>query len=116
MTKNKKNIRIKILDYKFKIFLFLILLFIYYSKEIRNKIIYYSKDFKDKNGRVCLCTLGKEENKYIKEFILHYKNYGVDKIYLYDNNEINGENFEYVIRDFITNEFVEILNWRGKKK
>ena len=116
MTKNKKNIRIKILDYKFKIFLFLILLFIYYSKEIRNKIIYYSKDFKDKNGRVCLCTLGKEENKYIKEFILHYKNYGVDKIYLYDNNEINGENFEYVIRDFIANEFVEILNWRGKKK
>jgi len=43
---------------------------------------------------VCLCTLAKLENKYIREFVNHYKNYGVDKIYLYDNNDINGEKFD----------------------
>jgi len=77
-------------------------------------------DLKDKkifdSSRVCLCTLGKEENKYIREFVEHYKNYGVDKIYLYDNNDINGEHFEEVINDFILDGFVEIFNWRGKSK
>ena len=50
------------------------------------------------NLKVCLCTLGKEENRYIREYIEHYKNYGVEKIFLYDNNDINGEHFESIIR------------------
>ena len=41
--------------------------------------------------KVCLCTPVKKENLYIKEFIEHYKSYNVDKIFLYDNNDINGE-------------------------
>ena len=41
---------------------------------------------------------------------------GIDKIFLYDNNNIDGERFEEVIDDFIINEFVNILNWRGKQK
>jgi hypothetical protein len=42
-----------------------------------------------------------KKNKYIREFVEHYKNYGVDKIFLYDNNELNGERFEEVINDYI---------------
>ena len=68
------------------------------------------------NKKVCLCTLGKEENRYIREYVQHYEKYGVDKIFLYDNNDINGENFETVISDYIKNGFVEIYNWRGLKK
>ena len=67
------------------------------------------------NLKVCICTLGKHENKYIAEFVEHYKNYGVDKIYLYDNNDINGEKFEDVISEYVDNNFVEIINWRGVK-
>ena len=63
--------------------------------------------------KVCICTLGKDENRYIREFVEYYKNYGVDKIYLYDNNDINGEKFESVISQYINNKFVEIINWRG---
>ena len=70
----------------------------------------------NKNLKVCLCSPGKEENKYIKEFVAYYKNYGVDKIYLYDNNNINGEHFEEVIDDFIKSGFVEIINFRGKNR
>jgi len=69
-----------------------------------------------KNKKVCLCTLGKEENRYIREYVQHYEKYGVDKIFLYDNNDINGEKFESVIGDYIEKGFVEIFNWRGKKK
>ena len=67
-----------------------------------------------KNIKVCICTLAKKENKYIREFIKHYEKFGVDKIFLYDNNDIDGENFQDVISDYINKGFVEILNWRGK--
>ena len=69
-----------------------------------------------KKNKVCLCTVGKEENKYIREYVEHYFKYGVDKIFLYDNNDINGEKFEDVISDYINADFVEIFNWRGKIK
>ena len=49
------------------------------------------------NYKICICTVGKMENKYIKEFVEYYKHLGVDKIFLYDNNELNGEKFEDVI-------------------
>ena len=65
--------------------------------------------------KVCVCTPAKEENRYIREFIQHYKKYGVDKIFLYDNNDIEGENFDDILKDYISKGFVEILNWRGKK-
>ena len=62
-----------------------------------------------------MCTLGKQENRYIREFILFYKKKGVDKIFLYDNNNINGERFEDIIKDYIDMGFVDVINWRGKK-
>lgn len=69
-----------------------------------------------KKIKICLCTIAKLENKYIREYIEHYKKYGVDKIFLYDNNDKNGEKLEYVILEYLKNGFVKILNWRGKKK
>jgi hypothetical protein len=67
------------------------------------------------NLKVCICTLGKNENKYISEFVEHYKNYGVDKIYLYDNNDKKGERFEHIIGNNIDSGFVDLINWRGIK-
>ena len=49
------------------------------------------------------------------EFVEYYKNYGIDKIYLNDNNDIDGEHFEDEIQNFIDNGFVDIINWRGAK-
>ncbi len=39
----------------------------------------------------------------------------MDKIFIYDNNDLNGESFEDIIRDYIKNKNVEIINYRGKK-
>jgi hypothetical protein len=66
--------------------------------------------------KVCLCAVAKEENKYIREFVEHYKRYGIDKIYLYDNNDINGERFEDVINDYINIGFVELIDYHGVKQ
>ena len=57
-------------------------------------IILYNKF---SNIKVCICTCGKQENKYAREFVGYYKKYGVDKIFIFDNNEENGERFESVI-------------------
>ena len=65
--------------------------------------------------KICICTIGKQENKYILEYIEYYKNFGVDKIYLYDNNNINGEYFNNIAFDYINQGFIKVKNWRGIK-
>ena len=92
---------------KFKIIILLIFDYIYIFV-----VIIISIELKNK---ICICTLGKEENKYTREFVQYYEKIGVDKIYLYDNNKKNGERFDEVIGDYINSGFVKIINWRGKK-
>lgn len=79
-------------------------------KDNLNNNIKIKKDIK-----VCLCTIGRKENRYIKEFVNFYEKMGVDKIVLYDTNDEQGEKFEEVINDYIKKGFVEVLNYRGKK-
>jgi len=66
-----------------------------------------------KQIKICICTIGKQENRYIIEFIEYYKKFGIDKIILYDNNDLSGENFENITKKYINDNFVEIKNWRG---
>jgi hypothetical protein len=55
------------------------------------------------------------ENKYIKEFVDHYFFIGVNKIIIYDNNEINGEKMDEILDNYIKSNFVTIHNFRGIK-
>ena len=66
--------------------------------------------------KVYLTVIAKNEYPYIKEFINHHINIGIDKIFLYDNNDKgnNSESFENEISEFIKEGFVEIINYRGK--
>ena len=57
--------------------------------------------------------MGKRENLYAKEFVDHYKQLGYSHIYIYDNNDIDGEKFEDVLQDEIKSNFVSIINFRG---
>ena len=68
------------------------------------------------NIKICVCTCGKNENKYAREFVEHYKKYGIDKIFIYDNNANNDEKFEDVLSDYINNGYVEIYNYRNLSK
>ena len=101
----KKNIFIRI---SIKIIIFIVFLLIILLLELyNNKKIYKIK--------ICIYTIGKQENKYIKEYIEYYKNFGIDKIFLYDNNDINGDYFDDIIIEYINQDFVEIKNCRGIK-
>ena len=62
-----------------------------------------------------IIIIAKQENLYIKEFLVHYRKLGVKKIFLYDNNELKGENFKNILNEEILTGFVEIINYRGFK-
>ena len=83
----KKRIKFSNL-YWYKINIILILSFLLFFNHKRSN-----------NITICLCTVGKRENLYIREFVEYYIQFGVDKIYLYDNNNLNEEKFEDVIED-----------------
>lgn len=55
----------------------------------------------------------KNENVYAEEFVRHYLKYGVDMIFIYDNNDINDERFEDVLEKYIHKGFVKIIDYRG---
>jgi len=62
--------------------------------------------------KVAIVAMGKLENRYALEFVEYYKNLGIDNIFIIDNNNYNGEHFEDVIKDYIDNKFVYLLNYK----
>ena len=91
------------------IFPFLLLFFyLYINRYKKIKINQINKT------KICICTMAKQENLYIREYLEHYKSYGINKIFLYDNNDIDGEKPEDVISDYIKSGFVELFKWRGQ--
>jgi hypothetical protein len=98
---------------KFKIIILLILISLLFISKIMEKEIIKFRVIK--NTKICMCTPVKNENRYIKEYVEHYKKYGVDKIFIYDNNQIDGERLEEVIGEYIKKGLVEVFDYRGKK-
>ena len=66
--------------------------------------------------KTAICLIIKQENRYIKEFVDYYKKLNINKIFLYDNNDINGEHFEGILSNYTKLDFIEIINYRGKYK
>ena len=85
------NIRQKTIIKIYKLIYLIGITLLIYKNIINNKNI--------KNIKVCLCTIGKKENLYIRQYVEHYKKYGVDKIFIYDNNDKNDEIFEEILND-----------------
>lgn len=65
--------------------------------------------------KVALCCIAKLENEYIREFVEHYRDIGVDKIFIYDNNDKEGERISDAVSDFIEDGLVDVIDYRGKK-
>jgi hypothetical protein len=63
---------------------------------------------------VALCAIAKNENKYIKEYVNFYHDIGVSKIFLYDNNDIDGEKYQDDLKEELKRNYVEIIDFRGK--
>ena len=82
---------------------------------IKPRFLNFTKDYssKQKNINICICSIGKKENLYIREFVEYYFSLKIDKLFIYDNNDIDGENFGEKLNDYIKNKFVEIIDVRG---
>ena len=117
--KPKRNIIIKNIKIIIIMLLFLLLLIFFALKKfhihVKNPII-NNNNKKNKDIKACLCSIGKRENLYAKEYVNHYKKIGYNHVYIYDNNDEDGEKFEDVLQDEINSNFVTIVNIRGKIK
>lgn len=70
-----------------------------------------------KNGKVAVCAIGRLENRYAVEWMEHYNQLGVDKIFIYDNNRVDdGELFADVLQPYIEAGFVEVVYFDGLQK
>ena len=56
-----------------------------------------SKPENKNNIQIALCTMGKEENLYLNEFVDYYLNLGIDHMFIYDNNPPNIEKMTNVL-------------------
>ena len=121
MVKNKKiSSKIKFKKRKFskkiykskyqKLLTKILIIFILYISLI---VILLNNKFIRSKTKVCLCAIIKDENKYIIHFIEHYKNLGYDHMYIYDNNDINGEKVEDVIKNYLSEGYITLIDYRG---
>ncbi len=65
--------------------------------------------------RVVVCAIAKNEHLYINEWVKHYLDIGVDKVYIYDNDDKDSDFIgQYINRKYADR--VVIYNYRGLKK
>lgn len=63
--------------------------------------------------QVVVCAMAKNEHLYIKDWCEHYLKIGFDKIYIYDNDDLDAPS----IKDYLPkSKKIEIIDIRGKKE
>lgn len=74
-------------------------------------------DISEKPVTVAICAIGRLENRYAKEWVDHYMQLGIHKIFLYDNNQPeDGEYLSDVLKDYIDSGWIDIKPWDGLQK
>lgn len=87
-NKKRKNIFFEIFYLGIKFFILLIII-IFNILNISNT--------SQNTLKIALCTMGKLENLYIKEFVNYYINLGVEKLFIYDDNDPGTEKMTDII-------------------
>lgn len=92
-----------------------------------NKLIYiydpkeYNEWFIDEayeiiNKPCCICTIAKNEEEYLEEWIEHHLKIGFDVIYFYDNNDLKNNSQYNILKKYIDKGVVIYNDVRGKIK
>ena len=79
---------------------------VYYSNKYCKIFPNICKEYRKKIFKFLLIVIIKNENLYIREFIEHYFFLGIDNIIICDNNDLDGENTEFILNDFINSGFI----------
>jgi hypothetical protein len=64
--------------------------------------------------QTAICCIAKCENDYLIEWVEYHLNLGFSHIYIYDNNDIDGEIIEDVLEEYV-GKSVFIIDCRGKR-
>ena len=59
---------------------------------------------------VAVCVVGRQENRYAREWVEHYKKIGVKKMFVYDNRHGDEERLQDVLQDYIDAGLVELTD------
>ena len=110
--KDEKTISMKELSYK-SVIIFILLFISYKSCSIQLENIEIEKNYK---YFFCFSSIGKLENLYVREMVGYYKNLGVEKFILGDNNDKNTEKLSDVLKKDIEEGLVDILDYIGRHK
>ena len=93
LTKRQANILRKVLGF---LFIYFLTFLVNFSFQINTKInmFYVNTDLRkedkgtdDNSLRLALCTMGKKENLYTREFVEYYIKLGFDHLFIYDDND-----------------------------
>jgi hypothetical protein len=83
---------------------------------LKNRELWMPEKFdRLKTDKVAVCAIGRLENRYAKEFVQHHLKLGFDKVIIYDNNHDGEEQFEKVLKTYITKKQVEVIDWRNRE-
>lgn len=66
-------------------------------------------------GDVIIVMVCKNESRYIREFVSYHLSLGFDRIVIGDNNDIDGERYELLLKDYIDKGRVILIDLRGKQ-
>ena len=83
------------------------------NKNTKNIISDNSTKFDNFKYYCCFCAMGKKENLYSRELISYYMSIGVEKFIFGDNNDPNTEKLSDVLKDYINNGTVDIIDIIG---
>jgi hypothetical protein len=64
---------------------------------------------------VIIVMICKNESRYLREFIDYHLGIGFDRIVIADNNDIDGERYEDLLKDYIDDFKVQLIDLRGKQ-
>ena len=106
---NFEDLNIISLIIKIILIIIQIMLFIYLLSKRKYKE-------ESKKVKVALCTMGRNENLYINEFVDHYLSLGVDTLFLYDDNIEEKEKFVNALpqKDSIVIEYTKDNDIKGQ--
>lgn len=63
---------------------------------------------------IVICAIAKYENDYLVEWVEHHLSIGFDKIYIYDNNDLNDDSVCHILEKYINDGKVILFDVRGK--
>ena len=65
--------------------------------------------------KVAVCAIGRNENRYAREWVEHYRKIGVSKVFIYDNYFGGETPLAETLADYVKTGFVEITDIHDRK-